>query len=65
MIAALCAERGISGDEKRVREKIVEALSGCCANAGGSHRQLIAEKDVQHRKTKLFFLRIWMRLVCL
>lgn len=55
MIAPLCAERGISGDEKRVRERIFDALTGCCRLRIDRTGNLIAEKDGPAPKNKVVF----------
>ncbi|MEG1849676.1 MAG: M42 family peptidase, partial [Oscillospiraceae bacterium] len=44
LLEALCAERGISGDEARVRGRIIEALGGCCTLETDNLGNLIAVK---------------------
>ena len=55
LISLLCAERGISGDEGRVRQAIEQQLADCCRLRCDRLGNLIAEKDGTTPKNKIVF----------
>ena len=53
LIKSLCNERGISGDEGRVRKAIAEKLEGCCALSTDALGNLIAVKSGKKPNKKI------------